>query len=34
VRDGRAEIELSPEEAEAVRLALEGDRQGAASASG
>jgi hypothetical protein len=34
VRDGRSEIELSPEEAEAVRLALEGDRQGAASASG
>ena len=34
VRDGRADIELSPEEAEAVRLALEGDRQGAASASG
>jgi hypothetical protein len=34
VRDGRAEIELSPEEAEAVRLALEGDHQGAASASG
>jgi hypothetical protein len=34
VRDGRAEIELSPEEAEAVRLALEGDRQGAATASG
>jgi hypothetical protein len=34
VRDGRAEIELSPEETEAVRLALEGDRQGAASASG
>jgi hypothetical protein len=34
VRDGRADIELSPEEAAAVRLALEGDRQGAASASG
>jgi hypothetical protein len=34
VRDGQADIELSPEEAEAVRLALEGDRQGAASASG
>ena len=34
VRDGQSEIELSPEEAEAVRLALEGDRQGAASASG
>jgi hypothetical protein len=34
VRDGRGELELSPEEAEAVRLALEGDRQGAASASG
>jgi hypothetical protein len=34
VRDGRGDLELSPEEAEAVRLALEGDRQGAASASG
>jgi hypothetical protein len=34
VRDGVGELELSPEEAEAVRLALEGDRQGAASASG
>jgi len=33
VRDGRSELELSPEEAEAVRLALEGDRQGAAAAS-
>jgi hypothetical protein len=36
VRGGRAELELSPEEAEAVRLALEGEGapQGAASASG
>ena len=33
VRDGRGELELSPEEAEAVRIALEGDRQSAASAS-
>jgi hypothetical protein len=32
VRDGQGELELSPEEAEAVRLALEGDREGAASA--
>jgi hypothetical protein len=32
VRDGRGELELTPEEAEAVRLALEGERQGAASA--
>ena len=34
VHGGRGELELSPEEADAVRLALEGDRQGAASASG
>jgi hypothetical protein len=34
VRGGRAELELSPEEAEAVRLALDGEHQGAASASG
>ena len=33
VRDGRGELELSPEEAEAVRLALDEDRQRAASAS-
>ena len=33
VRGGQGELELSPEEAEAVRLALEGERQGAASAS-
>jgi uncharacterized protein DUF4446 len=32
VRAGQAELELSPEEAEAVRLALAGERQGAASA--
>ena len=32
VRGGQSEIELSPEEAEAVRLALEGDRERAASA--
>jgi hypothetical protein len=32
VRDGQGELELSPEEAEAVRLALGGDRQGAPSA--
>ncbi len=30
VRDGRGELELSPEEAEAVRLALEGDRAASA----
>jgi hypothetical protein len=30
VRGGRGELELSPEEAEAVRLALEGDRDAAA----
>ncbi len=34
VHDGRGELELSPEEAEAVRIALEGERQSAASASG
>jgi hypothetical protein len=27
VRDGRAELELSPEEAEAVRLAMAGEEQ-------
>ena len=32
VRGGRGELELSPEEAEAVRLALEGDRAAAPSA--
>ncbi len=30
VRDGQGELELSPEEAEAVRLALEGDRAASA----
>jgi Protein of unknown function (DUF4446) len=34
VHGGRGELELSPEEAEAVRLALEGESQSAASASG
>ena len=32
VRGGRGELELSPEEAEAVRLALEGERAASASA--
>jgi hypothetical protein len=32
VHGGRAELELSPEEAEAVRLALEGDRAASATA--
>ncbi len=32
VRGGQGKLELSPEEAEAVRLALDGDRAGAASA--
>jgi hypothetical protein len=34
VHGGRGELELSPEEAEAVRLALDGESQSAASASG
>jgi hypothetical protein len=34
VRDGEGELELSQEEAEAVRLALEGEREGVASPSG
>ena len=32
VHEGRGELELSPEEAQAVRLALAGEREGAASA--
>ena len=34
VREGRAELELSPEEAEAVRLAITGGGEGQAAADG